>query len=103
MLLHILLHWLVLGMRPLTFQELMAAVTFDPNTIKFDAKLALLELDDVLEICLSLVIRGKNKTVSLAHASVREYFLFKPRMLGNEELTICKDAAHALMTSSCLA
>ena len=74
-----LLLWLVLGMRPLALEELATVVTFDPSSGRFDPSLALFHPDCVIQLCSSLVTKGQDNTVRLAHASVKEYFLAKPR------------------------
>ena len=75
-----LLLWLVLGMRPLSLEELATVVTFDPSSGRFDPSLALFHPDYVIQLCSSLVTKGQDNTVRLAHASVKEYFLAKPRV-----------------------
>jgi hypothetical protein len=93
----IILQWLVLGMSPLTLQQLAVIVTFNPSSGQFDSSLGLLHPDDVIQLCYSLVIKAADGTAQLAHASVKEYFLAKPRkILSNSEM------GHASIASCCL-
>ena len=94
----VILQWLVLGMRPLTIPELTMAVTFDPLTGKFDSSLGLAHPDDVIQVCSSLVTRAANNTVQLAHASVKEYFLSKPRRITLSDT----ETGHGLIVNCCL-
>ena len=81
-----ILQWLILGMRPLRLEELAVLVTFNPSSGKFDSSLGFLHPDDAIQLCYSLVTKAANGTVQLAHASVKEYFLAKPRtILSNIE------------------
>ena len=73
-----ILLWLVLGMRPLALEELATVVTFDPSSGRFDPSLALFHPDYVIQLCSSLVTKGQDNSVRLAHSSVKEYFLAKP-------------------------
>jgi len=83
-----LLQWLALAMQPLNTKELAIVVAFDQSTMTFDDTQALSSPDDVITICSSLVTKGTDDRVSLAHASVREYLVKKPRMLRSAELCI---------------
>ncbi|KAF8327071.1 hypothetical protein F5887DRAFT_1084004 [Amanita rubescens] len=58
--------------------------TFDSSEGTYDPYLALAHPDDVIQVCSSLVTKTDDKTVQLAHASVKEYFLRKPRMWRDE-------------------
>ena len=69
----VILQWLVLGMSPLSPEELCIVVTFDGSSGNFDSGLALAHPDDVIQLCSSLVIKAADNTVQLAHASVKEY------------------------------
>ncbi|KAF8623163.1 hypothetical protein AX14_011951, partial [Amanita brunnescens Koide BX004] len=85
-------------MRPLTLEQLAIVVTFDPSSFKFDSSLGLVHPDDVIQVCSSLVIKAANGTVQLAHASVKEYFLQKPRQIS---LSNTK-SGHANIAHCCL-
>ena len=93
----VILQWLVLGMSPLTLEELAIVVTFDPSSFKFNSSLELAHPDDVIQVCSSLVIKTVN-TVQLAHPSVKEYFLHKPRKIA---LSNTK-SGHATIAHCCL-
>ena len=98
-----ILQWLLLGMRPLTVEELSIAVTFDAATGKFDSSLELVHPDVVIQVCSSLVTKADDNTVQLAHASVKEYFLSKPRFKRGDEITLSDTrTGHALITHCCL-
>ncbi|KAF8324400.1 ankyrin repeat-containing domain protein [Amanita rubescens] len=90
--------WLVLGMRPLTPEQLATAVTFDPSSGNFDPSLRLACPAEVLEMCSSLVIKTASDTVQLAHASVLEYFVQKPNKIGLSDL----DSGHTSIAHCCL-
>ncbi|KAK2467970.1 hypothetical protein APHAL10511_000265 [Amanita phalloides] len=99
----ILLSWLVFGMCPLTFEELALVVTFDASTRAFDSSMGLSQPDDILQLCSSLVTRGDNNIVALAHASVKEYFLAKPRFWHSEQIILSNiSAGNALIAHCCL-
>jgi hypothetical protein len=86
-----LLQWIVFAIRPLTLYELADVVAFGPDTAEFDFSSGLAFLHDVLEMCSSLVTRADADTVVLAHASVKEYFLEKPRSIG-QYVIACTDS-----------
>ena len=94
----VILQWLVLGMRPLTPEQLATAVTFDPLSGNFDPSLRLAHPADVLQMCSRLVIKTTSDTVQLAHASVQEYFLKKPNKIGLSNLA----SGHASIAHCCL-
>ena len=94
----VILQWLVLGMRPLTPEQLATAVTFDLLSGNFDPSLRLAHAADVLQMCSSLVTKTASDTVQLAHASVQEYFLQKPNKIGLSNLA----SGHASIAHCCL-
>ena len=95
---NVILQWLVLGMSPLTLEQLAIVVTFDPLSGDFDSSLGLAHPDDVIQLCSSLVIRAADDTVQLAHASVKEYFLQKPRATTLWDI----ESGHAAIAHCCL-
>ena len=95
----VILQWLVLGMRPLTAEELAIIVTFDTSAGNFDSSLGLASPDDVIHLCSSLVIKTGDNTVQLAHASVKEYFLQKA---GNIALFANSELGHTHIADCCL-
>ncbi len=95
----VILQWLILGMRPLELEELAIVVTFDASSGNFDSNLGLAHPDDVIHVCSSLVIKTAHNTVQLAHASVKEYFLHKPRKVGLESDV---QLGHAAIAHCCL-
>ncbi|KAF8326443.1 ectomycorrhiza-induced ankyrin-domain/NACHT-domain-containing protein [Amanita rubescens] len=94
----IILQWLVLGMRPLGLEELAIVVTFDACSGNFDSNLGLAHPDDVIHMCSSLVIKTDDNKVQLAHASVKEYFLHKPRQITLSDVQL----GHAAIAHCCL-
>ena len=96
-----ILQWLVLGMRALTIGELSIAVMFDVTRGKFDSSLALVHPDVVIQVCSSLVTKADDNTVQLAHASVKEYFLSKPRF-KNQIALFDTETGHALIAHCCM-
>jgi len=95
---NIILQWLVLGMHPLLQEELCIVVTFNASSGNFDSSLALAHPDDVIQLCSSLVIKGANNKVQLAHASVKEYLLDKPTKIGLPDIA----SGHAFIAYCCL-
>jgi ankyrin repeat protein len=99
----VLLTWLIFGMCPLTLQELAIVVTFDVANATFDAGLALPHPDGIIEVCSSLVTKTSYGTVELAHASVKDYFMGKPRGWQKDVIALCDPCAgHTLITHCCL-
>lgn len=99
----VLLRWMVFAIRPLTPYELAVVVAFNPDTAEFDSSLGFTFLDDVLEMCSSLVTRADADTVVLAHSSVKEYFLEKPRSIGQYVIAYSDSkAGHSIIAHCCL-
>ena len=99
----LLLLWLVLAMRPLRLEELAIVATFNPSGGEYDSNLALSHPDDVIQVCSSLVTKDDKGTVQLAHASVKEYFLAKPRVWKKENVALCDtEAGHGMIAHGCL-
>ena len=94
----VILQWLVLGMSPLTLKELAIVVTFDKSSCNFDSSLGLAHPNDVVQLCSSLVIQAADDTVQLAHASVKEYFLRKPRKIALSDIGL----GHTAIAHCCL-
>ncbi|KAF2493876.1 HET-domain-containing protein [Lophium mytilinum] len=70
-----LFKWLVGSERPLRLEELAESIAIDPAKDRFDAKERLLETEEVLALCGSLLRVDADGTVVLAHFSVKEYLL----------------------------
>ena len=67
--------WMALSVRALQFEELCEAVILDEESGVVDEDARLLQPEDLLQICSSLVsFDMKENTVVLAHSSVLEYF-----------------------------
>ncbi|KAF8330209.1 ankyrin repeat-containing domain protein [Amanita rubescens] len=100
----VLLHWLILGMRPMKLEELAIVARFNPSEGgKYDLDLVLAHPDDVIYVCSSLVTKANDGTVELAHASVKEYFLAKPRVWREEIITLSGvEIGHNMIAHSCL-
>ncbi len=94
----VILQWLLLGMRPLELEELTIVVTFNASNGNFDPNLALPHPDDIIHMCSSLVIKTADNKVQLAHASVKEYFLHKPRRVALSDVQL----GHAAIAHCCL-
>ncbi|KAF8326451.1 ankyrin repeat-containing domain protein [Amanita rubescens] len=94
----VILQWLMLGMRPLGLEELAIVVTFDTSSGNFDSNMGLAHPDDVIHMCSSLVIKTDDNKVQLAHASVKEYFLHKPRQITLSDVQL----GHAAISHCCL-
>ncbi|KAF8351877.1 ectomycorrhiza-induced ankyrin-domain/NACHT-domain-containing protein, partial [Amanita rubescens] len=94
----VILRWLMFGMRPLRLEELAIVVTFDASSGNFDSNFGLAHPDDVVHMCSSLVIKTADNKVQLAHASVKEYFLHKPRQIALSDVQL----GHAAIAHCCL-
>ncbi|KAJ3522166.1 hypothetical protein NM208_g12977 [Fusarium decemcellulare] len=96
--------------RPLTLDELVIAVAFQPEEDpRFNPKCKLMNIDAIHQVCPGLIELDINpynqvKTVRLAHFSVREY-LESGRILGHERAApfgVQLRRAHTWMASICL-
>lgn len=67
--------WLIGAEHPLRLAELAEAVAIDPKEIQLDTNSRLLDPEEVLDICGSLLSVRPDGTIVLAHFSVREYLL----------------------------
>ncbi|KAF8623784.1 hypothetical protein AX17_007287, partial [Amanita inopinata Kibby_2008] len=98
-----LLHWLVFSMCPLTLEQISIVVQINVEKDTVDCDAGLFSSSDVLNICSSLVTRTKHGTVSLAHASVKEYFLENPRKIGmGGHITLDPQNGQKFMAHCCL-
>ena len=78
-------------------------VTFDPSSGNFDSDLALFHHDYVIQLCSSLVTKTENNRVRLAHASVKEYFLARPSMFQEGDITLLETGtAHCMIAYCCV-
>lgn len=68
------LKWLMGTERPLSLGELAEAVAINPAKNRLDTSERLIEHDDILRLCGSLVRINEGRIV-LAHFSVKEYLL----------------------------
>jgi ankyrin repeat protein len=99
----IILWWLMLGLQPLTIQELSIVVMFNPSTGFFDSTLALAQPEDVMQACSSLITSTDGNIVTLAHASVKEYFCAQPRPWNNDLIDLSdSQIGHAMIAYLCL-
>ena len=94
----VILQWLMLGMAPLGLEQLAIFVTFDASSGQFDSNLSFTHPDDVIHVCSSLVIKTADDNVQLAHASVKEYFMHKPRRISLSDIEL----GHAAISHCCL-
>ena len=99
-----LLLWLAYSEHPLHIDDISSILEFDvdleESSLNSDGKLS--SSEDVLWICSSLVTRMDNNTVQLAHASVKQYVLDKPRIIKSG-ITIDPSHGHAYVGQCCLA
>ncbi|RDW93506.1 uncharacterized protein DSM5745_00828 [Aspergillus mulundensis] len=75
-----ILQWLVYAVRPLMIEEIIdvLAVSFNEEGHAFDPRNRLLDVEDILSICSSLVTiekSGQGLLVKLSHLSVRDYLV----------------------------
>ncbi len=94
-----LLLWLTFAEHPLHIDYLADIVKFDMDDKAFNSSASLSSPDDVLVICSSLVTKMDDHTVQLAHASVKQYILERPRtiqsrivinpLIGNRFVGLC--------------
>ncbi|KAF8333766.1 ankyrin repeat-containing domain protein [Amanita rubescens] len=94
----VILQWLMLVMRPMGPEELAFVLTFDASSGSFDSNLGLAHPHDVIHMCSSLVIKTADKKAQLAHASVKEYFLHKPRQIALPDVQL----GHTAVAHCCL-
>jgi hypothetical protein len=98
------LYWIINADRPLSLDELAEAIAIDPSQVEFDKSMRLFVVEDLLEMCGSLVqLDSTKESVGLAHYSVQEYLL-SPR-LASKDMPIsyfAVDRSKHLITSSLL-
>jgi ankyrin repeat protein len=95
----VILQWLLLGMRLFTVEELAIVLTFDQFSDEtFDTSRKVSHADNVIHLCHSLVMKATNNMVQLAHASVKEHFLHKPRSILLSDV----QSGHGIMAHFCL-
>ncbi|KAM6503799.1 hypothetical protein JOM56_000742 [Amanita muscaria] len=96
-----LLYWLVFAIEPLEIEELAIVVQIDVEKNGLNVKERLGSPTEILKICSSLVALSEDRTVKLAHASVKEYFLKEPRKIGTR--IIDPGDGDLVMAKHCLA
>jgi len=70
------LRWLSLNLSPMTIEELWEGIAIDVDSGDLDEDALLSRPEDVVEICGPLVRMSRSDScISLAHLSVKEYFL----------------------------
>ena len=79
-----MLKWLVGAERVLDLEELAEGIAIDPLEDRFDPADRLMEPEEVLDLCGSLIRLEEDQTVVLAHFSVKEYLLSK-RLAAQQE------------------
>jgi len=94
----VILQWLLLGMRIFTVEELAIVLTFDQFSETFDISLEVSHAENVIHLCHSLVMKATSNMVQLAHASVKEHLLHKPRKISLPDVQF----GHAIMAHFCL-
>ncbi|KAF1948207.1 ankyrin [Byssothecium circinans] len=100
-----ILQWLCFSFAPLTLSELAEGLAVDLHENEYDETQQLQDLEDILSICGSLVVRARNSasTVKLSHYSVKEY-LISNRILRskNEYFHIDVASAELCIAKTCL-
>ncbi|KAF8335614.1 ankyrin repeat-containing domain protein [Amanita rubescens] len=76
-----LLLWLTFAEHPIHIDYLAGIVEFDMDDKTFNSNGSLSSPEDILVICSSLVTKMDDNTVQLAHASVKQYIVEKPRII----------------------
>lgn len=96
--------WLACSIRALEFDELCEAVVVDERHAGVNEEARLLQPEDLLHICSSLIDYNEDKqTVVLAHSSVLLY-LTSQQIRDSEvrEFYINPDTAHVVLTRKCV-
>lgn len=70
-----MLHWVVGSDRPLSFRELAEAVALNPYKEVLDPAERFIISEEIFELCRSLIRIEEDRTIMLAHFSVKEYLL----------------------------
>jgi ankyrin repeat protein len=98
-----ILSWLCFAFRPLALDEIAESLAIDFENNEYDATQKLQDLEDVLSICGSLVVRANDSTLKLSHYSVKEY-LISDRLLGskNSGFHMNPTLSDANITQTCL-
>lgn len=87
--------WMAFSVRALYFEELCEAVILDEESGTVDEDARLLQPEDLLQVCSSLVsFDTEESTVVLAHSSVLEY-LTSEQIKESEAREFCLDPASA--------
>lgn len=97
-----LLLWLTFAEHPLHIDYLALIVEFDLDSKAFDSSTSLSSPDDILIICSSLVTKMDDNTVQLAHASVKQYILERPRTIQSR-IVINPSMGNRFVGHCCLA
>lgn len=96
--------WMAFTIRALEFEELCEAVILDEDSGTVDEDARLLQPEDLLQVCSSLVsFDTKEYTVVLAHSSVLDY-LTSQQIKESEarEFYINPDSAHTTLARQCV-
>ncbi|KAF8344401.1 ankyrin repeat-containing domain protein [Amanita rubescens] len=98
-----LLLWLTFAEHPLHIDYLALIVEFDMEDKTFNSSTrGLSSPDDILIICSSLVTKMDDNTVQLAHASVKQYILERPRIIQSR-IVINPSIGNEFVGHCCLA
>ena len=96
--------WMAFTVRALEFEELCEAVILDENSGTVDEDARLLQPEDLLQVCSSLVsFDTEEYTVVLAHSSVLDY-LTSQQIKESEarEFYLDSDSAHTTLARQCV-
>ena len=96
--------WLAYSVRPLAFDELCEAVAIDERFAGVDENARLLQPEDLLSTCSSLVhIDSKKDMIALAHSSVLLYLISDQiRTSDVHDFYIDPSTAHTTLTRKCV-
>ncbi|KAJ7053338.1 hypothetical protein C8F01DRAFT_552885 [Mycena amicta] len=101
------MNWLIFSRRPMTLLAIIDALAFDFRQVplRFDAEQRM-KPDALLKACSGLVSVVEDagiRTISLAHASVKEYLASTDKFQGpREDVEISEPAAHYLFARTCI-
>ncbi|KAJ7247552.1 ectomycorrhiza-induced ankyrin-domain/NACHT-domain-containing protein [Mycena rebaudengoi] len=98
------MNWLIFSKRPMALNEIIDALAFDFDLepLRFDTE-ERMGRDALLAACAGFVAVLGERTLKLAHSSVKEYFLQATRLRLSGDCEISEQAAHHLLARTCIA
>ena len=103
-----ILQWLAYSARPVTVEEFREAIYVKlDNQCIFDAEERLMNLDHILEICPSLIMKSNpndnGSTLRFAHYSVKEYLISERIWTGKcAEYGVLESTSNQIIAKCCL-